>query len=724
MRYDGPSVESRIKKKCLPLSLREPSTEAFRITGIIPRLKDGGAFVKFISDNPKKVESMVQGYLKQNPIKPWFSPFTRVRTFRVRGKPWLEDLYRFPSSKLKVEFIGSDELSQEALYSLFRQYGKIADIVAIPPSSRDMPKSAIIKYLRIRSATSARNCLHGLTVPDTDAVSGKGRTVLRILYEPTLKVRWIQDWLFSHPRIVLPILAAIITTITIWVFDPIRTWFIQAKIKRSLYFSENFYWGWVKKNAFDLLAFRGSEQDPDGLKGLWDERKESIEKMNEWLQETEETFIVVHGPRGSRKREMVIDSVLGGRKNVLVIDCELINEAHGDSETIITAANQVGYRPVFSFLNTISSFLDLAAQGAIGTNAVFSQTLENQFTKIFQNTALALKRVALERKSENDRDAAMSDDEYLAANPQRRPVVVIDNFLQMEGKSMICEKLADWAALLVSANAAHVVFLTNDLSFSKALNKALPRRVFRVISLGDAQPESAKRYVLHNLYEQAEAIEKDEKLVKELDESIEALGGRLTDLDFLARRIKVGESPRQAVHEIIKISASEILKLYFLDGSEVAKRKWTSEQAWYLVERLASEETIRYNEVLFHDFFKSNDSPLQSLALTEMISIVNKSGRPYAIKAGKPVYKAAFKRLTSDTVLKAKMDYLSLKALVKGETAVIKGCEEEFLALNGMEKMAWRRVEYLQRKIEKCQRKIEDAEREMEGLKSVLGTEF
>ena len=44
-----------------------------------------------------------------------------------------------------------------------------------------------------------------------------------------------------------------------------------------------------------------------------------------------------------------MDSVLGGRKNVLLIDCEPINEAHGDSATIAAVAAQVGYRPVFSW---------------------------------------------------------------------------------------------------------------------------------------------------------------------------------------------------------------------------------------------------------------------------------------------------------------------------------------------------------------------------------------
>jgi len=321
----------------------------------------------------------------------------------------------------------------------------------------------------------------------------------------------------------------------------------------------------------------------------------------------------------------------------------------------------------------------------------------------------------------------MADDEYLSANPNRRPIVVIDNFLHHDGNSgnaILHEKLADWAALLVSANLAHVIFLTNDIGFQKPLAKSLPDRVFRTIFLGDAQPESAKRYVLHHLDDDTATITSNEKLVQELNDSIVALGGRLTDLEFLSRRIKAGETPQQAVQEIISASASEILKFYFLDGSEVAKRKWTPEQAWYLIKLLSESEELRYNEILLHDFFKSDEDAIQSLEQAEMISIVNKNGRPWAIRPGRPVYRAAYQRLMEDNVLRAKMDWISLKAICKKETEEIRKVEEELAVLATLDKKSGRRVEWLAKKMENSQRKIEDAEREMSALKKVLQKEF
>lgn len=418
--------------------------------------------MKFESANPEEVEAAVSEYLKEHRIKPWYSPFKRVKAFGVRGKPWLEDLRIFPSPRLKVEFTGGDGvLSQEQLYVLFRRYGKISDITPQPPASKDLPHYAIIQYSSIRSATAARNCLHGFTAPGLQAIAGKEIPVtMRILYERTMKVHWIRDWVFSHPRIVIPIITAIVAAITVAIFDPVRTWFIEAKITRSLNFTESTYWRWLKKYTIGRLPIGRRQAEIDDLWAVWDERKESVEQLQAWLRETVETFIVVQGPRGSGKKDLVVDTVLKGRKNVLVIDCEPIDEAHGDSATIAAAAAQVGYRPVFSWLNTISSLLDFAAQGTLGTSAGFSQTLETQFNKILQNTGTALKSVALKDKGDSEKDMGLSDDEYLSTHPEKRPVVVIDNFLHMEGNSVIYEKLADWYVLTSLSLSPLVRFLT------------------------------------------------------------------------------------------------------------------------------------------------------------------------------------------------------------------------------------------------------------------------
>ena len=90
--------------------------------------------------------------------------------------------------------------------------------------------------------------------------------------------------------------------------------------------------------------------------------------------------------------------------------------------------------------------------------------------------------------------------------------------------------------------------------------------------------------------------------IQELDEAVAMLGGRLTDLDYLARRIRAGETPKRAVRAIAEQSASEIQKVYLFSmgadeallqgsgtaaGQEPPSHKWTPEQAWVLIRMLA-----------------------------------------------------------------------------------------------------------------------------------------
>ncbi len=96
------------------------------------------------------------------------------------GKPWLEDLYRFPSCRIKVEFVPTTpggtaaELSQETLYSLFRRYGKLAEISSQPSDSKVLPKFAYLDFARMRHAIMARNCMHGLKVLEEEGGGAAG----------------------------------------------------------------------------------------------------------------------------------------------------------------------------------------------------------------------------------------------------------------------------------------------------------------------------------------------------------------------------------------------------------------------------------------------------------------------------------------------------------------------------------------------------------------------
>lgn len=685
-----------------------PEDGSMKVTELIPRLKDGGCFVKIshpADTSPADVEGRLSKYLEKKPIKPWFNPFRGIQVGLVNGVPWLEDMARYPKSRLKVEFVPKEpgteavELSQENLFALFRKYGKIGDIMSQPSDSKETPKYALLDFSFTRDAIMARNCMHGIIVPE-NLGGGKAGTKLRLSYVQKVRAHHIWDWISSHTRIVIPVVAALLAAITVVIFDPIREFFIEAHIKKRFNLSENKIFQWFRRQTNDILAFRRHKSEDAGLKALFTHRQDAIDSIKTWLMESADTFIVVQGPRGSGKEELVFDQVLGGRRDILVIDCKPIVEAKGESTTIQKLAGEVGYRPVFSWANQLSSFIDLAIQGTTGVKSGFSETLDSQLSKILSNAASALKKVSLSDRKKDDVDANLSDDAFLEAHPERRSVVVIDNFLlKNEETSIVYDKLSEWAAALVQANIAHVIFLTSDSSYSKSLSKSLPDRVFRTLALGDLSPDVAKQYVLSHL---SRTKPKDKKLrreegekpqtneadspkdLQELDEVITVLGGRLTDLEFLARRMKTGQSPKQAVREIIDQSASEILKLFLLSnkppsGSGSGGTKYSTEQAWTLIKEIAKKESLRYNEVLLSNTFASSTAPgvengelaLESLANAELITVRSHRGRPQTIQAGKPVYQAAFNALLKDPVLRAKMDLAVLTELAKVEGKTI-----------------------------------------------------
>jgi hypothetical protein len=176
---------------------------------------------------------------------------------------------------------------------------------------------------------------------------------------------------------------------------------------------------------------------------IWDDRRSLINQITTWLVESTDTFIIVQGPRGAGKKDLV-EKALNHRKK-LILDCKPIQEARGDSATINALASQVGYRPVFSFMNTISGWIDLAAQGTTGVKTGFSETLEAQLTKILNNTATALRNIALETRRKTDKDANFTEDEYLEAHPENRVVVVIDSFLHKANENpLVYDKVSEW----------------------------------------------------------------------------------------------------------------------------------------------------------------------------------------------------------------------------------------------------------------------------------------
>ncbi|BGO96195.1 hypothetical protein NBRC10512_003414 [Rhodotorula toruloides] len=454
--WDVRFLVSKLQQEDLLAKVRElvPKDPEFDVSieGVDPRAKDGGAFVRFSFTVPERIrkeieaemeasedgepvdeavkktrakeaeekvaaliENEARDALQKSGFRPWFSLGRPCRAFLVRGRPWMEDMNRFPSREIRVEYEGN-EIPQEELYQIFRPYGKIHDII---PS----PKSARIIYTSIRSASAARNCLHAAAVtstipaPPSPPGTPPPLTVMRILYAEKQRTNYIWDFMSSHPRITIPLLVALIGSISYLVFDPIREVSVRAHVEGTFDANQWRFVRWLKKETIGrlgLAGIRGLDAKDTGT-GIEKERETAKEQLTNWVNDVPDTFIIVTGPQGSGKTALV-EEVLGDGKNVLTIDCnQLIKAGRSDTKLVSELASTVGYWPQFVLASSISNMIDLASMGLIGQKAGFTASLDQQLKSILEVTATALSSIAAATRA---RSAAA-----LAANTSQKEVV-------------------------------------------------------------------------------------------------------------------------------------------------------------------------------------------------------------------------------------------------------------------------------------------------------------
>ena len=99
-------------------------------------------------------------------------------------------------------------------------------------------------------------------------------------------------------------------------------------------------------------------------------------------------------------------------RNVLIIDCgEIVKEGRSsDSKLVATLAAQMGYFPTFQWASSFNNLIDIASVGLIGTKAGFSTSLDVQIKQILDVSASALKSLADEAKSAQQRASALEQE--------------------------------------------------------------------------------------------------------------------------------------------------------------------------------------------------------------------------------------------------------------------------------------------------------------------------
>jgi negative regulator of sigma E activity len=705
------------------------SIPGLEITEVVPMKRDGGAFIKVrvpyhwvLAEFNQKIHKNIQQQTKHG-FANWLQQPT---AFPVKGTPWIEDLRRLPNKAIKVKFEGP-ALSEEELYSLFRRYGTIIDI--IPDSN-----VTTVVFNSFRGAICSKNCITGYKV---------NGTTLHVQYDRNMRRNAIWEATVNHNRISIPLFIALLAALAVIIFDPIREFFIEIKITNKFTIGKN---NPLVKWVSDLTDFTMSHihymlgQDDSGPnhRRLWSERLDIVKELKLWIEENVNTFIVVHGPRGSGKHDLVIQHALHNRKDVLYIDCDKLVKSRNDRVFIKNAAQSIGYFPVFPWLNSISGIVDLALQSLTGQKSGLSESKDSQFRNMLSTAAVAIRDISLRGYKpvvhNGSEEITVKEEDYLQQHPEKKPVIVIDRFTAInrsEFNNFVYKELADWAAMLTQMNIARVIFLTEDVGTQRVLSDALPDQVFKYVLLQDASKDTAKSYVLDSLHEDIDVEDTNDSpadlekkrsvsqqiadLELQLDECLEPIGGRMLDLQAFVRRVRSGEGPQEALSRMVQQTAEQITQIFLNRDQGV-----TNAQAWELVKMLSNEDHVDYKNFINHPLFKSSpEASLVELEQHGLISMTRDRGVICEIRPAKPIFKAAFKNLLEDTRTANVLETAYLYRLISFETAKIQKWEQELGSLSWFtnKKEFNNRIQYLANKIEVSNQTILDAEAKIKKLK-------
>lgn len=707
--------------------------------------KDGGAFVKFqvpYDSSIPEVNAKIQENAKNSP-RPFFGFLPKPQCFPVKGTPWVEDLRRYPSSQLKIIFEGED-LTEESLYQLLRRYGPIIDIVPQALDSKEVPRYAIIKFKSLTSAISAKNCVNGVKVNET---------VIHIKYQRVIREHFIRDFFFNHTRIALPLLLTVMLALAAIVFEPIREFFVEEKIAKRFAFSykDNMIIRFIVDYMSRVKRFMGSDKKGGSdLSHVWSERLDKIKELQLWLTENVNTFIVVRGPKGIGKQEMVMEHALKDRKNLLYLNCEHLVKSRNDAEFLKNVAHQFGYFPIFPWVNSLSKFIDLGVQGLTGQKSGLSESNDTQFKNILALAGVAIRKVSLKyygayvSQMSNDTTSGeeatkrLTEEDYLQQHPDEKPVVVIDKFTtKSENYSFVYQGLANWASFLISMNIAHVVFLVDDISPIATLTEVLPDQVFKYLVLSDASKESSRDYVLSQLNKEDKLTEikdkekdKEEKQTRpvshaprynarEIEAALAPIGGRMLDLQAFVRRVKSGESPKEAQNEMTKQAAEQIIQMNLIKSKEIDE--FETARSWELIKLLAANEAVPYSKIYTSPLFKS--SPLEYLSALEklnLISLIKQKGIVKEVRASRPLYRSAFKNIVADKGTYNVLEAAYLAKIISFHTKSITKWEDELSKLGIVPNadVVKTRVQWLGNKITASAAIIEENESKIKELAS------
>lgn len=695
-------------------------------------------------------------------------------TFPVKGTPWIEDLRRIPSSQLKVKFEGPS-LTEEELFLLFRRYGAIQEIVPFSATdgfakvifTRVRPAISAKNCLTGLSLNKGKTVLHIQFIPMKkvswirDAIVNHQRisipiilallaTFAVLIFDPIRE--FFIETKITHRYSLRNYKDTYVVRLLLWPYYVLSNWldegydYIEKHVERKL--------GVQCDEVTEKSVTRaGTPVMVEETSSLWNEREEKSKQLKLWILENINTFIVVRGPKGAGKEEFVLDHTLLAdnelKEKILYINCDVLVKSRSENALLKNTASQLGYFPLFTWTNNISQFIDLGLQGLTGQKSGLSESKETQLKNMFLLTTQAIRNIngkeykkyksavermqkRIKRQSSTETSPALApvgseasieelkapefdvsrEDVFLREHPEVKPIIVINRF---HGKSAnkdndyIYNMISEWSALLIQGNLAHVIFITSDIGSVLRLNTYLPNNVFKTITLSDASSTSAKLFVMNQL--------KGKNLVNPdiVEDCVEPLGGRMLDLQAYVRRLNSGESPDVALDEMVTQAAEQVTTFFLNANQEVnPDNTWTTSQVWYLVKKLAKNDTIEFGEIMSSPFFKNPNSSIATLSALEkfdLITLERDKGVLVKIHIGRPLFKSAFSSLVDDVSLYKLYESEFITNLMSFENAKVAKIEDELTKLRGFSNFGTR-VNYLSDKLDASTDKLVSLEKE------------
>lgn len=394
--------------------LQTIKTHDFDILSLESHQKDGGVFIHFsyCANDPDSAVQTIINELREEAAKhgglPSWLGLGGGDVWLVKGTPWREDMNRFATPIVSVTFEGPD-VEEQSLYQLFRPYGCIRDLTSPTSVPSGTLRSSTITFKRLRAATIARNVTYGHTVSLDPRASNERNTRLRTAYQRPVRAHAIRDWMSKHPKIVLPMLVFLLGTLTYTIFNPVRSLMVQGKMLDWFDYQKLELYKWLRTNTVGRLSITsyatGNSIIPPSTGEVWRERREAVDAMKAYLTDMPSTITFIHGPQGSGKTRMLQTVLKEFDRKSLVIDCRELQKAASDSQLIEALARQVGYWPVFTFLNSVNNLIDLASVGLIGQKTGLSSSLSDQLLQILNVVGVALQGVSSLHRSAIRRQA-------------------------------------------------------------------------------------------------------------------------------------------------------------------------------------------------------------------------------------------------------------------------------------------------------------------------------